>query len=72
VDSAESCAEFVRDRLQFLKLLVKGRRRAGVIRPFVTDEPGRFGDFAERFLGFATAAPVKVELPAWDRLQSTR
>jgi glutamate racemase len=64
VDSAESCAEFVRERLGFLKLLAPGRRRKGVIRPFVTDEPERFWDSAERFLGCATEEPVKVELPA--------
>jgi len=63
VDSAESCALFVRQRLQDLGLLVQGRRRPGTIHPFVTDEPERFGDFAERFLGCATEAPVKVELP---------
>lgn len=63
VDSAESCARFVRERLSFLKLLAAGRRRRGVIRPFVTDEPEKFGDFAARFLGCATEAPVKVELP---------
>lgn len=63
VDSAESCARFVRERLGFLKLLAAGRRRQGVIRPFVTDEPEKFGDFAARFLGCETEAPVKVELP---------
>ncbi|HAV63235.1 MAG TPA: glutamate racemase [Verrucomicrobiales bacterium] len=63
VDSAESCAEFVRERLHFLKLLATGRRRQGVIWPFVTDEPERFGDFAERFLGCETEPPRKVELP---------
>ena len=63
VDSAETCAQFVRERLAFLKLLAEGRRRKGVIRPFVTDEPEKFGDFAGRFLGFETETPVKVELP---------
>jgi len=63
VDSAESCARFVRERLSFLKLLAEERRRRGVIRPFVTDEPEKFGDFAARFLGFETETPVKVELP---------
>jgi len=63
VDSAESCAWYVRERLAFLKLLADGRRRPGVIRPFVTDEPEKFGDFAARFLGCETEAPVKVELP---------
>ena len=63
VDSAETCALFVRERLAFLKLLAEGRRRKGIIRPFVTDEPEKFGDFAARFLGFETETPVKVELP---------
>ena len=64
VDSAESCAADVRERLGSLKLLAVGRRRKGVIRPFVTDEPERFWDSAERFLGCATREPVKVELPS--------
>jgi hypothetical protein len=63
VDSAESCARFVRERLTFLRLLADNRRRRGVIRPFVTDEPEKFGDFAARFLGCETEAPTKVELP---------
>ena len=63
VDSAETCALFVRERLAFLKLLAEGRRRKGIIRPFVTDEPEKFGDFAGRFFGFETEMPVKVELP---------
>lgn len=65
VDSAESCAKFARDRLQELHLLATNRKRAGWIRPFVTDEPERFGDFAERFLGCETRPPVKIELAAF-------
>jgi glutamate racemase len=65
VDSAQSCAVFVRDRLRELGLLVGNRRRDGWIRPFVTDEPERFGEFAGRFLGCNTETPVKVELPPY-------
>lgn len=65
VDSAESCAKFARDRLRTLKLLATNRKRAGWIRPYVTDEPERFGDFAERFLGCETRTPVKIELAAF-------
>lgn len=65
VDSAESCAKFARDRLQELNLLATNRKRAGWIRPFVTDEPERFGEFAERFLGCETKTPTKVELAAF-------
>lgn len=69
VDSAESCAKFARDRLDKLQLLATNRKRAGWIRPYVTDEPERFGEFAERFLGCETEPPVKVELPPF-RAQS--
>jgi len=62
VDSAESCARYLQERLDFLQLLVERRRRRGTILPFVTDEPERFGEFAERFLGCETDTPVKVEL----------
>ena len=62
VDSAETCAGFVRDRLQELGLLRKARRQ-GVIQPFVTDEVERFGDLARRFLGKPIEPPWKVDLP---------
>ena len=42
VDSAESCARFVKERLEDLNLLAKARRRTGTIQPFVTDEADRF------------------------------
>ncbi len=64
VDSAESCAQFVRERLEQLNLLSVHRRRPGVIRPFVTDEAGRFAEQAMRFLGFATEPAREVELPS--------
>lgn len=62
VDSAEACAEFVQERLQATDLLSRGRRRTGIIQPFVTDETERFGELARRFLGFPTEAPWKVDL----------
>jgi glutamate racemase len=62
VDSAESCARYVQERLEHLQLL-SGKRRAGVIQPFVTDEPDRFAELAERFLGAPTEPAWKVDLP---------
>jgi len=62
VDSAESCAQFVRDRLIALKLLRVNRRREGTIQPFVTDEVERFDELAGRFLGHKTEPAWKVDL----------
>ena len=62
VDSADSCARDIRERLGCAALLAAGRRRAGTIQPFLTDDAGRFGEMAERFLGGPTLAPVKVDL----------
>ena len=64
VDSAESCALYVRERLAKQKLLAMNRRRAGTIQPFVTDETERFADVAKRFLGIPTEAPWRVDLAA--------
>ena len=64
VDSAESCAQFLSERLDGTKLLARTRRRAGVIQPFVTDEVERFDDMARRFLGVPTDPAWKVDLPA--------
>jgi glutamate racemase len=64
IDSAQSCAAHVRDRLGALELLAKGRRRAGVIQPYVTDEPDRFRAAARRFLRVPAREPLHVELPA--------
>jgi len=64
VDSAESCALYVRERLAKLKLLVAKRRRTGTIQPFVTDETDRFGEVAKRFLGVPTEPPWRVDLAA--------
>ena len=64
VDSAESCAQFLSERLDGRKLLARTRRRAGVIRPFVTDEAERFDAMAKRFLGVPADPARKVDLPA--------
>ena len=62
VDSAESCARYLVERLEAAKLLNKTRRRPGMIHPFVTDEVERFGELAGRFLGFQTELAWKVDL----------
>jgi len=64
VDSAESCAEFLRDDLGGRELLAQGRSRAGAIQSFVTDEVGRFEWLSRRFLGAGIRRPRKVFLPA--------
>jgi len=74
VDSAESCAQYVRERLQQLRLLTTSRRRVGAIQPFGTDEPDRFAELAKRFLrgrcepawrvDLETALPPQVGAPA--------
>jgi glutamate racemase len=63
VDSAESCARHVKERLEHLGLLCTTRRRAGTIQPFVTDETDRFADLARRFLGVPTEPAWRVDLP---------
>ena len=62
VDSAESCAQFVRERLEHLDLLARKRRRAGSVQPFVTDEVERFDEMADRFLGERTQQAWRVDL----------
>ena len=62
VDSAQSCARFVHERLHQLRLLATSRRRVGAIRPFVTDEPDRFAEVAERFLGARCEPARRVDL----------
>jgi glutamate racemase len=64
VDSAESCARFLGERLADRKLLNRTRRRAGAIQPFVTDEVERFDELARRFLGAPTERAWKVDLQA--------
>ncbi len=66
VDSAESCARFVQERLAHMKLEVKGRRRPGTIQPYVTDEPDRFDILSKRFLGVPTESAWKVDLQPLD------
>ena len=63
VDSAESCAQFLSERLDGTQLLARTRRRTGVIRPFVTDEVERFDEMAKRFLGVPGEPARKVDLP---------
>jgi glutamate racemase len=62
VDSAESCAADVRERLESAELLARTRRRRGIIQPFVTDEVERFGEAARRFLGETTEHAWRVDL----------
>lgn len=62
VDSAESCARYVRDRLENKRLLNPSAKRTGIIQPFVTDEADRFGEVAKRFLGYPSEPPWKVDL----------
>ena len=63
VDSAESCAEFLSERLRKTNLLKQGRRRFGILQPFVTDESERFDALAKRFLGVPAEPAGKVDLP---------
>jgi glutamate racemase len=62
VDSAAACAHFARERLGGLGLLNQGRRRAGVLQTFVTDEPERFTSVAHRFLGAHLEPALQVDL----------
>ena len=62
IDSAESCALFVKERLAALKLLSANRKHRGTIQPFVTDEVERFDELAARFLGQKTEPAWKIDL----------
>lgn len=62
VDSAESVARDVQERLASLKLLSTRRRQRGMIQPFVTDEVQRFDELAARFLGHKTEPAWKIDL----------
>ena len=62
IDSAESCALDVKERLAALKLLSTNRKHRGTIQPFVTDEVERFDELAARFLGQKTEPAWKIEL----------
>jgi glutamate racemase len=65
VDSAETCARFVQERLKELGLLRTGATQLGAIYPFVTDEVEKFGDVAARFLGVPLQPSAKVDLPVY-------
>ena len=65
IDSAESCARFVQERLETLGLLARMRRRKSWIKPFVTDETVRFKAMAGRFLDDAMEPAHKVDLPTF-------
>jgi len=62
IDSAESCAKYLVEKLENLELIARGRRRPGTIQPFVTDEVERFGEQAKRFLGMPAEPAWKVDL----------
>jgi len=62
IDSAETCALYVKEKLGALKLLSRNRRHRGTIQPFVTDEVERFDELATRFLGQKTEPAWRVEL----------
>lgn len=62
VDSADSCARYVKERLEALKLIRTNTRRTGTIQPFVTDEVERFDELAGRFLGQKTEPAWKIDL----------
>lgn len=61
IDSGESCAVHVRQRLAELDLLSTSSA-VGTIHPFVTDEPSRFCRMSRQFLGFPVQAPELVQL----------
>ena len=61
VDSAETCAQYVREQLE-RKSLLSTKKGTGTIQPFVTDETDQFEGLAKRFLGLPTEAPWKVEV----------
>ncbi len=64
VDSARSCALYVRERLAKAGLLNQSGRGAGRIQPYVTDETNQFDSLAPRFLGLKTEPAWKVALPS--------
>lgn len=61
VDCADTCAAFARERLEALKLLCR-KRRDGMLRAFVTDEPERFTRVARSFLGEEIEPAMQVIL----------
>jgi glutamate racemase len=68
VDSADSCAAFVRERLEHLGLRHPDTHRVGTFEAWVTDEVERFAELASRFLGRPAEQARKIELPMLRRL----
>jgi glutamate racemase len=64
VDSAETCARYVKEQLGRLRLLNEQRGRLGKIQPYVTDETDRFIELGKRFLSARMEPAWRVELPA--------
>lgn len=62
VDSAQSCAKYVRERLQALALFTTTGRSEAALRTFVTDDVERFEAMATRFLGFPIEPPTRIDL----------
>jgi glutamate racemase len=60
IDSAETCAEDVCNRLRSASLLRGARAAEASLRCFVTDDSPRFGQLATHFLGFDVPAPTWV------------
>ena len=63
VDSAQTCAYYVREQLADAGLLNTRRRQPGLIHPHVTDDAERFTAIAGRFLPAPMAPARKVHLP---------
>jgi len=63
VDSAESCAEYVAERLRQSGMLCVDRHRPGRIQPHVTDDTRWFDEQAEKFLGEKPDPAGQVVLP---------
>jgi glutamate racemase len=62
VDSAQSCAESVKVKLENLDLLHSSSDREGNVTVYVTDAPEHFTRLADRFLGSALKSAWKAEL----------
>jgi len=62
VDSAETCARYVLERLGHLKLLRGPRKNEGKIYPCVTDDTERFEELAAKFLKGNLEPAVRVQL----------
>jgi glutamate racemase len=64
VDSAESCADYVFQRLKELGLLNR-QRKDGKVFPFVTDDTERFENVAGRFFKGHLQDARRIQLPLW-------